>query len=136
MIGPNYSRRRESRYYRPLTIIRVCIMCASVCVCLSVTSVSARYNENDWNYTSTITKLKCHRGVQHESGPDQYSFLPDSTILAPKPKSQTAYVPKDATLSSPELVPPLFRLTLRPWVPFLRSVISMSLVYVSPPRQQ
>ena len=38
------------------------------------------------------------------SGLDTSSF-PDLTILAPKPKSQTAYVPKDAMLSSPELVP-------------------------------
>ena len=41
------------------------------------------------------------------SGLDGACF-PDPTILAPKPKSQTAYVPKDATLSSPELVPPIF----------------------------
>ena len=44
----------------------------------------------------------------------RYSLFPRPTILAPKPKSQTAYVPKDATLSSPELVPPLFRPKLRP----------------------
>jgi len=38
----------------------------------------------------------------------RYSLFSRPHHLAPKPKSQTAYVPKDAMLSSHELVPPHF----------------------------
>jgi len=68
---------------------------------------------SSWLGGGWLPPLQEHTPALGPSGLET-AFFRDPTILAPKPKSQTSYVPKDATLSSPELVPPLFRPTLRP----------------------